>query len=183
MGLAAGIRQPNQPSEASVQFLNVERVAGGRDILDDRLTWWHYDFRACHVGIGELGVQDFVARGAMMGQQIEVACVNIEARHIVIDITEPLPGHSCPAQCIERRDIGGDLITDAVSDYPQRVRGAGPRSDERDIRRIDVHIRRADTKDQPVLIRWGAQDMQICAAVEVAVCGSRSRLQLLQPVV
>src|SRR5258708_22773890 len=54
--LAPGIRQSNQAPEAAVELLDVKRITGGRDVLNDRLTRWHHELRASHLGIGKLGM-------------------------------------------------------------------------------------------------------------------------------
>src|ERR1700746_1584395 len=110
----------------------------------------------------------------MVGQQIQIASVNVKTSHIIIDVTNSLPRNGRPRQRVERSDISRNFIAYSVRNNPPRVRHTGPGNHEWNVRGFDVYVGSAHAKDQLVIVRFGAENVQVGAAVEFAIGGCRT---------
>src|ERR1700747_2898150 len=121
---SAGISDAQEPANPTVQHLDVQSIAGRRDVLRHGFTRRHNEAGVRYVRLGKPGVQDLVARSLVMAEKIKVFTVDIEGGNVVVDIADFLPGDGLASEAIERHNVRGQLILHSVGNDTHGVRGA-----------------------------------------------------------
>ena len=143
LGLRAGrVGQPVELAERPVAADDVERVLRRLDVDHDLLAGCDHDLGVRQVGMREAGLEHLEAQRVFVRQQVQILAVNGEVGDVLRAVEELSPLRRRGRHLRLRRDVGGDLVLDAVAWDGNDIGRSDHGRDVRELGRPDLNARR-----------------------------------------